>query len=207
MWQQLQAHSDSHCEECTVQLEAQYSSSESIVVYISTLQRLAKQLSNLGQVIAERQIISKICCGLPFVYFPVILAWDNMLIQKKLCFNFKAASSIFKTNYELEQRSYQHLKTQRLSQSPPLRAIHNRIQWNKRNNMRNVYQRSKSGRCYNSGGRGHFGKDWPSNFSDSSDEYQKEKHKKQSKDKHSEANVIATNVQSNSISSSEVGCA
>lgn len=70
MWRQLQTYHEHHSEESVVHLQEKYyntrlGDNESIAVFISTLQRLAKQLSDLGQTITEHQIISKIRCGLP----------------------------------------------------------------------------------------------------------------------------------------------
>src|ERR1700738_1723924 len=68
MWTQLQAYHDQHSEECIIALQAKYynlrlNEGESIAIFISTLQQLAKQLTDLGQTITEQQLISKIICG------------------------------------------------------------------------------------------------------------------------------------------------
>ena len=59
MWTQLQAYHDQHSEECIIALQAKYYNltlheGESIAVFISTLQQLAKQLTDLGQTITEQ---------------------------------------------------------------------------------------------------------------------------------------------------------
>ena len=58
MWTQLQAYHDQHSEECIIALQAKYynfklNEGESIAAFISTLQQLAKQLTDLGQTITE----------------------------------------------------------------------------------------------------------------------------------------------------------
>lgn len=88
MWTQLQAYHDQHFEECIIALQAKYynftlNEGESIAVFISTLQQLAKQLSDLGQTITERQLISKIICGLPSSFDPFLLAWDNLPVASQ----------------------------------------------------------------------------------------------------------------------------
>ena len=83
MWAQLQAYHDQHSEECIIGLQARYYNSkltegESIAAFISSLQQLAKQLTDLGQTITDKQLISKIICGLPSSFDPLLLAWDNV---------------------------------------------------------------------------------------------------------------------------------
>jgi hypothetical protein len=58
MWTQLQAYHDQQFEECIIGLQAKYYScklneGESIVVFISSPQQLATQLTNLGQTITK----------------------------------------------------------------------------------------------------------------------------------------------------------
>jgi len=88
MWTQLQAYHDQHSEGCIIALQAKYynfklNEGESIAVFISTLQQLAKQLTDLGQTITERQLISKIICGLPSSFDPLLLAWDNLPVASQ----------------------------------------------------------------------------------------------------------------------------
>ena len=91
MWTQLQAYHDQYCEECIIALQARYYNSklnegESIAAFISTLQQLATQLTDLGQTITEQQVISKIICGSSFD--PLLLAWDNIpLASQQYCQN------------------------------------------------------------------------------------------------------------------------
>ena len=81
MWTQLQAYHDKHSDECTIALQEKYFScklgGESIAIYISTLQKLYKQLNDLGEMISEKSLIAKIRCGLPPSYDPLMLAWDS----------------------------------------------------------------------------------------------------------------------------------
>ena len=56
---------------------------EPILVFINTIKKLAKQLNDLGQVITERQVISKICRGLPPTYESLLLAWNSVPIAQQ----------------------------------------------------------------------------------------------------------------------------
>lgn len=83
MWTQLQAYHDQHSDECVIALQEKYygcklSVDESIATFINSLQKLAKQLTDLGQPIFDQQLISKIKCGLPSAFDPLLLAWDNV---------------------------------------------------------------------------------------------------------------------------------
>jgi hypothetical protein len=39
-------------------------------------------LTDLGQPISDQQLISKIKCGLPSAYDPLLLAWDNVHVAE-----------------------------------------------------------------------------------------------------------------------------
>ena len=86
MWTQLQAYHDQHSDECIIALQEKYYGSkltadESIAAFISSLKKLAKQLTDLGQPISDQHLISKIKCGLPAAYDPLLLAWDNVPVS------------------------------------------------------------------------------------------------------------------------------
>ena len=68
MWTQLQAYHDQHSDECINALQEKYYGSkllagESIAIFISSLQKLAKQLTDLGHPISDQQLIRKIKCA------------------------------------------------------------------------------------------------------------------------------------------------
>lgn len=72
MWTQLQAYHDQHSDECIIALPEKYCgiAGESTANFISSLQKLANQLTDLGHPISEQRLISKIECGLPPVFDP-----------------------------------------------------------------------------------------------------------------------------------------
>ena len=79
MWTQLQVYHDKQSDECTIALQENYFScklgeGDSIAVYISTLQKLHRQLNDLGETISQKSFIAKIRCGLPPSYNPLMLA-------------------------------------------------------------------------------------------------------------------------------------
>jgi len=82
MWTQLQAYHDRHSDECVIALQEKFfccklGEGDSIASYISTLQKLYKQLNDLGEKVTEKSLIAKIRCGLPPSYDPLMLAWDS----------------------------------------------------------------------------------------------------------------------------------
>ena len=88
MWSQLAAYNQQHIEECIIVLQERYycckvKKEEPISVFINTIQKLAKQLNDLGQVITKRQVISKICIGLPPSYKSLLLARDSVPIAQE----------------------------------------------------------------------------------------------------------------------------
>ena len=94
MWSQLQAYHDQHSDDCIIALQEKYYSSklgdgESIATFISTLQRLAKQLTELKQPITEQQLISKIKCGLPSSFDPLLLAWESVPLAEQTLLAFQ----------------------------------------------------------------------------------------------------------------------
>lgn len=93
MWKQLTANHELHSEECIISLQEKYYSSklgehDSIAVYVRNLQKLAKQLTDLGQTITDRQLISKIKCGLPPSYDSLLLAWDSVSLTEQTLASF-----------------------------------------------------------------------------------------------------------------------
>ena len=108
MWTQLQAYHDQHSEECIIVLQAKYYNftlleGQSIAVFISTLQQLAKQLTDLGQTITERQLISKIICGLPSSFDSFLLAWDNLPLPNQSLLGLQ--SRLIKLQSKLRERA------------------------------------------------------------------------------------------------------
>ena len=83
MWTHLRAYHNQHFEKCIIGLQAKYyiyklNEGKSITVFISSLQQLATQLTNLGQAITEQQLISKIICSLPSSFDMLLYAWNNV---------------------------------------------------------------------------------------------------------------------------------
>ena len=73
MWTKLATYHQQHSEKCIILLREQYYScrltkGESLLTFLSTVEKLAKQLTDLGEVVFDCQIISKIRCGLPPSY-------------------------------------------------------------------------------------------------------------------------------------------
>ena len=65
-------------------LYLQMGDKDSIAMCISTLQKLAKQLTDLRQKVNEQQLISKIKCGLLSSFDPLLLAWDSVPIVDQI---------------------------------------------------------------------------------------------------------------------------
>jgi hypothetical protein len=62
---------------------------QSVVTYMSNCQRIARQLTDLGEKITERQILSKIKCGLPDDYDSFLLAWDSVPFAEQTLHSFQ----------------------------------------------------------------------------------------------------------------------
>lgn len=60
------------------------------MTFICSLQKLARQLTDLGQPIFDQQLISKIKCGLPLAFDPFLLAWDSVPIADQTFLSFQA---------------------------------------------------------------------------------------------------------------------
>ena len=173
MWIQLQAYHDQHSDECITALQEKYYScklgeGESIATYISTLQKLAKQLTDLQQTITEQELISKIKCGLPPVFEPLLLAWDSVPLAEQTLLSFQ--TRLIKFQGKLRERDapvdgpndkayFTKTTTSHAKPSPS-------VDQKKERAVRHA-RHKKYARCYQCGHRGHFGKDCP-NGSDSS---------------------------------------
>ena len=108
MWTQLQAYHDQHSDECIIALQEKYYGSklnvdESIAAFISSLKKLAKQLTDLGQPISDQQLISKFKCGLPSAYDPLLLAWDSIHVTEQALLSFQ--SRLVKFQHKLRDRA------------------------------------------------------------------------------------------------------
>ena len=107
MWMQLQAYHDQHSDECVIALQEKYygsklSPDESIATFISSLQKLAKQVTDLGQPISDEQLISKIKCALPSVFDPLLVAWDSVPVADQTLPSFQAR--LVKFQHKLRDR-------------------------------------------------------------------------------------------------------
>jgi hypothetical protein len=177
MWKQLQAYHDQHSEKCIIALQAKYynftlKEGESIAVFISTLQQLAKQLTDLGQTITERQLISKIISGLPSSFDPLLLAWDNVPLASQSLLGLQ--SRLIKLQNKQRDRVQQvatpsdsafFTKGGSSGVSPSVEQ--------KKERADKLARHKRHSRCYQCGQRGHFGKDRPNNTSTSEDDASK----------------------------------
>ena len=232
MWTQLQAYHDQHSDECIIALQEKYYGSklgadESIAAFVSSLQKLAKQLTDLGQPISDQQLISKIKCGLPSAYDPLLLAWDSVPVAEQTLLSFQAR--LVKFQHKLRDRAV--LPESPLEQvffakgslpvSSKPSSTHTVEQKHKR--AERLARQKRRSRCYKCGRHGHFGKECSqdSDSSTSVDSPQRNKTHKgashrsfrkfTSKGKRSHAHVTASVVSQNSDSSeyvsSEAYCA
>ena len=230
MWTQLQAYHDQHSEECIIALQAKYynfklNEGESIAVFISTLQQLAKQLSELGQTITEQQLISKIICGLPSSFDPFLLAWDNLPVANQSLLGLQ--SRLIKLQSKLRDRAQQIdtpvdrvFFTKGGSSAVPPSGSSLTVE-QKKERADKVARHKRHARCYQCGQRGHFGKDCPNDSSTSDDVSSKrppplrssrrKSHQRPHKGKQSQAHITASSIQSDtgtdlSSASSEAYC-
>ena len=95
MWKQLTTFHEKNSEECIIALQEAYYScklepNESIISYVSNLQKLARQLTDHGEKISDRQLLSKIKCGLPPSYRPLLLAWDSVSLGEQTLSTFQS---------------------------------------------------------------------------------------------------------------------
>jgi transposase InsO family protein len=215
MWTQLQAYHDQHSEGCIIALQAKYynfklNEGESIAIFISTLQQLAKQLTDLGQTITERQLISKIICGLPSSFDPLLLAWDNIPVANQSLLGLQ--SRLIKLQSKLRDRAQQiDTPVDRVfftkggpsgvspsGSSPTVEQ--------KKERADRIARHKRHARCYQCGQRGHFGKDCPNDSSTSDDVSSKrlppprhsrrQPHQRPPKGKKSQAHITASSIHS-----------
>ena len=230
MWTQLQAYHDQHSDQCIIALQAKYynlklNEGESIAVFISTLQQLAKQLTELGQTVTEQQLISKIICGLPSSFDPLLLAWDNVPLTSQSLLGLQ--SRLIKLQNKLRDRAQQvepssdrAFFTKSGSSSVPASRPSPTVD-QKKAHADKLARHKRHSRCYQCGQRGHFGKDCPNDTSTSDDDESKRlshprssrrpPHQSSRKGKKSQAHVIASSITSDiasdySSASSEAYC-
>jgi hypothetical protein len=174
MWSQLQAYHDQHSDDCIIALQEKYYScklgdGESIATFISTLQRLAKQLTELKQPITEQQLISKIKCGLPSSFDPLLLAWESVPLAEQTLLAFQ--TRLIKFQGKLRERGTfldapndkAYFTTTTPAHAKPSPSVE---QKKERADRHAKYK--KHARCYRCGHRGHFGKDCPEDSDSSS---------------------------------------
>ena len=95
MWTQLQAYHDQHFDKCIIALQEKYYGSqlgtnESLATFISFMQKLARQLIDLGQLIFYQHYIGKVKCSLPLEFDPLLLAWDSVHVADRIFPSFQA---------------------------------------------------------------------------------------------------------------------
>ena len=231
MWMQLQAYHDQHSDECIIELQEKYygcklGADESIAAFVSSLKQLAKQLTDLGQPISDQQLISKIKCGLPSTYDPLLLAWDSVPVAEQTLLSFQARLVKFQHKLRgravlpdspLEQVFFAQGSLPAVSTPSSTRTVEQ-----KHERAERLARQKRRSRCYKCGRRGHFGKECTQD-SDSSTSVDSPKRRKahkgnshrsfrkfSSKGQRSHANVTASAVSPNSDSfeyvSSEAYC-
>ena len=174
MWSQLQAYHDQHSDECIIALQEKYYScklgdGESIATFISTLQRLAKQLIDLKQPVTEQQLISKIKCGLPSSFDPLLLAWESVPLAEQTLVAFQ--TRLVKFQSKLRERGAfvdgPNDKAYFTKTTPAHGKPSPSVEQKKERADRHA-KHKKHARCYRCGHRGHFGKDCPEDSDSSS---------------------------------------
>ena len=225
MWTQLQAYHDQHSDECIIALQEKYYGSklgadESIAAFVSSLKKLAKQLTDLGQPISDQQLISKIKCGLPSAYDPLLLAWDSVPVAEQTLLSFQARLVKFQHKLRdravlpespLEQVFFAQGSLPAVSKPSSTQTVEQ-----KHERAERLARQKRLSRCYKCGRRGHFGKEC-SQDSDSSTSVDSPKRNKAhkgdshrsfrkftSKGKRSHAHVTASAVSTYSDSSEYV---
>jgi hypothetical protein len=166
MWTQLQAYHDQHSDECIIALQEKYHGSklgadESIAAFVSSLQKLAKQLTDLGQPISDQQLVSKIKCGLPSAYDPLLLAWDSVPVAEQTLLSFQAR--LVKFQHKLRDRALlpeSPLEQVFFAQGSLLAAsksLSTQTVEKKHERVERLARQKRRSRCYKCGRRGHFG--------------------------------------------------
>ena len=175
LWSQLQAYHDQHSDECIIALQEKYYGSklgadESIAAFVSLLKKLAKQLTDLGQPISDQQLISKIKCGLPSAYDPLLLAWDSVPAAEQTLLSFQ----VHLVKFQHKLRDHVVLPESPLEQVffaqgsiPTASKPSTRTVEQKHERAERLARQKRRSRCYKCGRRGHFGKECP-NDNDSS---------------------------------------
>ena len=174
MWSQLQAYHDQHSDDCIIALQEKYYSSklgdgESIATFISTLQRLAKQLTELKQPITEQQLISKIKCGLPSSFDPLLLAWESVPLAEQTLLAFQ--TRLIKFQGKLRERgAFLDGPNDKayFTKTTPAHAKPSPSVEQKKERADRHAKYKKHARCYRCGHRGHFEKGYPEDSDSSS---------------------------------------
>ena len=115
--------------------QVQLEPNESILNFITRVQKLTKQLKDLGQEASDESIIAKILMSLPEQYNSFRSAWDSTELNRQTMENL--VSRLVKEETILSQ-SQIHQQTALISNAQP---VHNRSQ-NYKNNNNNNNQRS-----------------------------------------------------------------
>ena len=170
---------------------------------MSNLQKLVKQLTDLGQPITDRQLINKIKCSLPPSYDSLLLAWESVSLNDQTLVSFQ--SRLVKREATIKKRAGQ---TDLQAEKAFYTHSQNSSSQSKRRPMSTAQKKAKAEKlailkkhacCHKYNKRGHFHRDpicSENSGSNDGDSPPSRSHcmKERVKQKHSQANVTASSI-------------